>query len=97
MPNEVMKLHNWCDDGVDRVIKLGDKRGLVLKEESQDMLILNMGDVVALAHEFGIKIEYSGCGDKTIGEFHTQWLYENGDNEKIKKLDTDHKFRQERY
>jgi hypothetical protein len=55
---EVMTIHKFFDDDVDRVLWEGheDVREIVLLESNEGALLVNKDDVIALANEFGLVV-----------------------------------------
>jgi len=59
---EVMTLHEWHDDVVEKVLWEGheDNRKIVLKEPNEGVLVINKRDVIALAFEFNLVVYKKG-------------------------------------
>ena len=55
---EVMTLHKWHDEDVEKVLWEGheDNREIILKNNNESALVINKRDVVALAHEFNLVV-----------------------------------------
>lgn len=60
---EVMTLHKWHDEDVEKVLWEGhdDNREIVLKESNENAIVINKRDVIALAHEFNLVVYQKGA------------------------------------
>lgn len=60
---EVMSLHSFFDDDIEKVLWSGheNNREIVFKRHDHGTLLINKEDVIALAKEFGLVVYESGA------------------------------------